>query len=80
MRIGLSYSNVPSESTEKITDAELVIGLGVGFYAGRDVHVVIETNRGHDLGRIISSGEAQPDTGVPGEIAGISIERLIRTP
>jgi xanthine dehydrogenase accessory factor len=64
----------------KITDAKLVIGLGVGFYAGRDVHVVIETNRGHDLGRIIRSGEAEPDTGVPGEIAGKSIERLIRTP
>jgi xanthine dehydrogenase accessory factor len=64
----------------KITDAELVIGLGVGFFASKDVHLVIETNRGHDLGRIIRSGEAQPDTGVPGEIAGKSIERLIRTP
>ena len=63
----------------KITDAELVIGLGVGFYAGRDVHAVIETVRGHNLGRIIHSGEAEPDTGIPGEIAGKSIERLIRT-
>jgi len=61
-------------------DALLVIGLGPGFWAGRDVDVVIETNRGHHLGRIIYEGPAQPDTGVPGEIAGVSAQRVLRAP
>jgi xanthine dehydrogenase accessory factor len=61
-------------------EARLVIGLGPGFSAGEDVHVVIETNRGHDLGRIISSGSAEPDTGVPGAIAGVAGERVLRAP
>jgi len=56
-----------------------VIGLGPGFTAGRDVHVVIETNRGHQLGRMILEGSAEPDTGVPGEIGGYTVERLLRT-
>jgi len=64
----------------KITDAPLVIGLGPGFHAGKDVHLVIETNRGHDLGRIISKGEAEPNTGIPGSIAGYTEERVIRAP
>jgi xanthine dehydrogenase accessory factor len=64
----------------KITDAPLVIGLGPGFSAGKDVHWVIETNRGHDLGRIISNGEAEPNTGIPGSIAGYTEERVIRAP
>jgi xanthine dehydrogenase accessory factor len=64
----------------KITDAPLVIGLGPGFHAGKDVHLVIETNRGHDLGRIISNGEAEPNTGIPGAIAGYTEERVIRAP
>jgi xanthine dehydrogenase accessory factor len=64
----------------KITDAVLVIGLGPGFHAGRDVHLVIETNRGHDLGRILTSGEAEPNTGIPGSIAGYTEERVIRAP
>lgn len=63
-----------------ITDAPLVIGLGIGFYAGRDVHIVIETNRGHNLGRVISSGEAEADTGTPGIIGGYSRERVFRAP
>jgi xanthine dehydrogenase accessory factor len=54
----------------KITDAPLVIGLGPGFHAGKDVHLVIETNRGHDLGRIITNGEAEPNTGIPVAIGG----------
>jgi len=61
-------------------DASLVIGLGPGFYAGRDVHYVVETNRGHDLGRLISNGETSPDTGIPGDIAGKSAERVLRAP
>jgi xanthine dehydrogenase accessory factor len=64
----------------KITDALLVIGLGPGFHTGRDVHLVVETNRGHNLGRIISSGEAEPNTGIPGSIAGYCEERVIRAP
>lgn len=62
----------------KITDADLVIGVGPGFYAGRDCHVVIETKRGHDLGRVIHEGAAIPNTGVPGNIGGYTIERIIR--
>jgi xanthine dehydrogenase accessory factor len=61
-------------------DASLVIGLGPGFWAGRDVDIVIETNRGHHLGRIIYEGPAQPDTSVPGDIAGVSIQRVLRAP
>lgn len=64
----------------RITDAPLVIGLGPGFYAGRDVHLVIETNRGHNLGRVISKGAAEEDTGIPGVIAGFSAERVLRAP
>ena len=62
----------------KITDAPLVIGLGPGFYAGRDVHLVVETNRGHNLGRVISEGEAEKNTGIPGVIAGYGAERVFR--
>ena len=64
----------------EITDALLVVGLGPGFSAGKDVHLVIETNRGHNLGRIISNGEAEPNTGIPGSIAGYTEERVIRAP
>ncbi len=63
----------------QMTDASLVIGLGPGFTAGKDVHLVVETNRGHHLGRVISKGAAEDDTGVPGEIGGYTIERLLRT-
>lgn len=61
-------------------DAALVIGLGPGLEAGRDVHYVVETNRGHDLGRIISEGYAEADTGVPGTIKGESGKRVLRAP
>jgi xanthine dehydrogenase accessory factor len=62
-----------------IKKAPLVIGLGPGFYAGKDVHIVIETNRGHDLGRLILKGMAEPDTGIPGNIGGYTVERVLRT-
>ena len=62
----------------RMMDAELVIGLGPGFIAGSDVHMVIETNRGHDLGRIITTGSAEANTGLPGSIAGITGERILR--
>jgi len=61
-------------------EAPLVIGLGPGFYAGKDVHLVIETNRGHNLGLIITSGEAEPNTGTPGAIGGFTEERVLRAP
>jgi xanthine dehydrogenase accessory factor len=64
----------------KITDAPLVIGLGIGFTAGEDAHVIIETNRGHDLGRVLRQGIAEADTGNPGVIAGYSTERVMRAP
>ena len=64
----------------RMEDAPLVIGLGPGFRAGVDVHMVIETNRGHRLGRVIEEGEAEPNTGVPGEIAGYTWERVLRAP
>lgn len=59
-------------------DAPLVIGLGPGFTAGRDVHAVIETKRGHHLGRVIWRGAAAPNTGIPGEIMGITEKRVVR--
>jgi len=61
-------------------EAPLVIALGPGFTAGADCHLVIETNRGHDLGRIIVSGSAEPNTGIPGDIAGHTDERVLRAP
>jgi xanthine dehydrogenase accessory factor len=63
-----------------ISEALLVIGLGPGFTAGRDVHTVIETNRGHNLGRIITAGTAEPNTGIPGSISGYTVERVLRAP
>ena len=60
--------------------AGLVVALGPGFTAGRDAHVVIETNRGHNLGRLLYQGEAAPNTGVPGVIAGESVRRVLRAP
>jgi xanthine dehydrogenase accessory factor len=62
----------------RLDDAPVVVGVGPGFTAGVDVHAVVETNRGHDLGRVLWRGSAQPDTGVPGEIGGQSIRRLLR--
>lgn len=57
--------------------ASLTIALGPGFTAGQDVDVVIETKRGHKLGRIIREGAAIPNTGVPGVIGGYGAERVI---
>jgi xanthine dehydrogenase accessory factor len=61
-------------------DAPIVIGLGPGFVAGEDVHAVVETNRGHYLGRVFLSGSAEPNTGVPGPVGGYTTERLLRAP
>ncbi|MBW1636764.1 MAG: EF2563 family selenium-dependent molybdenum hydroxylase system protein [Deltaproteobacteria bacterium] len=64
----------------KIEDAPLVIGLGPGFTASVDVHRVVETMRGHDMGRVIETGSAQANTGVPGNIGGYTVERVLRSP
>ena len=61
----------------RISDAPLVIGIGPGFTAGEDVDVVIETKRGHNLGRVIRSGSAVPNTGIPGIIGGYGKERVM---
>ena len=63
-----------------ISDAPIVLALGPGFTAGTDCHGVIETKRGHDLGRLILEGSAIPNTGVPGDVGGYTKERIIRSP
>lgn len=60
--------------------APKTIALGPGFQAGRDADLVIETMRGHQLGRVIHEGSALPDTGVPGLIQGYGAERVIHAP
>lgn len=64
----------------RITDAPVVIGLGPGFEAGVDVHAVVETERGHNLGRVILQGTAAPNTGIPGAVMGYTVERVLRAP
>lgn len=59
-------------------DAPFVIGVGPGFEAGEDCHAVVETKRGHYLGKVIWEGCAIPNTGIPGEIGGFTTERIIR--
>ena len=62
----------------KINDADIVIAVGPGFEAGTDCHCIIESQRGHYLGRTIYKGSAIPNTGIPGSIGGYTIERIIR--
>ena len=61
-----------------IDDAPIVIGVGPGFTAGKDCHCVVETKRGHYLGRCIYTGSAIANTGVPGNIGGYTTERILR--
>ena len=60
--------------------APLVIALGPGFEAGVDCDYVIETKRGHDLGKVISKGCAEANTGIPGTIGGFAEERVLHSP
>ena len=60
--------------------ATIVVGVGPGFTAGEDVHAVVETLRGHNLGRVIYHGAAEKNTGIPGEIAGVGKDRVIHSP
>lgn len=64
----------------RITDAPAVIGVGPGFCAGKDCHAVVETMRGHTLGRVITEGEPIPNTNIPGLIGGFAGERVLRAP
>jgi len=64
----------------RINDAPLVIALGLGFTAGVDCHMVIETKRGHRLGRPIEQGAAEVDTGIPDLVNGIGADRVLRAP
>ncbi len=64
----------------RLKDASLVIGLGPGFSAGQDVHRVVETNRGHGLGKVIRHGQAQANTGIPGAVMGYTRQRVLRAP
>ncbi|MFZ5966944.1 MAG: selenium-dependent molybdenum cofactor biosynthesis protein YqeB [Bacillota bacterium] len=60
--------------------APITIGVGPGFEAGVDVDIVVETERGHDLGRLVYRGYAAKDSGIPGEIMGYGKERVIKSP
>ncbi len=63
-----------------IDDAPIVVALGPGFTAGTDCHAVVETMRGHTLGRVYYEGSALPNTGVPGSVGGFTLERILRAP
>lgn len=64
----------------RIDDAPLVVALGPGFVAGQDCHAVVETNRGHDLGRVLWQGPPEPDSRQPGEVGGHRGARVLRSP
>src|SRR5262245_27528564 len=64
----------------RIDQAPLVVGLGPGFVAGRDVHAVVETQRGPDLGRVIWDGPAEADTHIPSPVGGHAESRVLRAP
>ncbi|MBQ9421795.1 MAG: molybdenum hydroxylase [Lachnospiraceae bacterium] len=64
----------------KMTDAPVVVAVGPGFTAGMDCHAVVETKRGHTLGRVIYEGSPIPNTGIPGNIGGYTVERVLRAP
>lgn len=68
----------PGDTT--LEQAPLVVALGPGYTAGLDCHVVVETNRGHDLGRLIWQGMAEPDTGLPGKVGTHQADRVLRAP
>ncbi len=61
-----------------MSDAPVVIGVGPGFTAGQDCHAVVETMRGHTLGRVYYAGSALPDTAIPGLVGGFAGERVLR--
>lgn len=64
----------------RLDEAPLVVALGPGFEAGVHCHAVVETNRGHYLGRVYWQGHAEPDTGIPGQMNGVAALRVLRAP
>lgn len=68
----------PPESPANLTD--FTIGLGPGFIVGEDCHAIVETNRGHQMGRVLWEGSAEEDTGVPEPVTGYDVERVLRAP
>ena len=60
--------------------APAVVAVGPGFTAGVDCHAAVETKRGHTLGRVLYTGSPIPNTGVPGNIGGYTVERVLRAP
>lgn len=64
----------------RLADAPLVIALGPGFCAGQDCHAVVETARGHMLGRVYWRGAALANSGIPGEVGGEGAKRVLRAP
>lgn len=65
-----------------MADAPLVVAIGPGFTVGEDCHTIIETHRGHTLGRVLWEGSALPDTGTPGPLPGLGVDatRILRAP
>jgi xanthine dehydrogenase accessory factor len=63
-----------------LTAGPMVIGLGPGFTAGKDCHAVVETNRGHHMGRVYWEGSAEADTGIPESVWGYDVDRVLRAP
>ena len=61
----------------RITDAPVVVGVGPGFTAGEDCHAVVETMRGHTLGRVIYRGSALPNTSIPGLVGGFAADGIL---
>lgn len=64
----------------RLADAPCVVGVGPGFTPGVDCHAAVETQRGHDLGRVLLVRAPAPNTGVPGDVGGYTVERLLRAP
>jgi len=77
--VDATLKGIDNRTTNK-DDAPLTIGLGPGFKAPENIDCIIETNRGHNLGKVIWQGEAEKYTGVPGNIQGYTYERLLRAP
>ena len=67
-------------SSTRLSHARLVIGVGPGFTVGVNAHAVVESNRGHHLGRVIWDGQAEANTGVPAPVSGHTNERVLRVP
>jgi xanthine dehydrogenase accessory factor len=80
MTKGAPLPGAAGRAATSMADAALVVALGPGFTAGIDCHAVVETHRGHTLGRVYWQGAALPNTGIPGEVGGESAKRVLRAP